>query len=171
MLFCEQRWSQTKAPSLAKCSRQLPVSQKAVLCEESIPMWDLRAENSAWHLWQWSWKEQEGHGNESWEREAPVSGQGGCYRRMYWQSTWCFFLGVPFWLWNICVCVHSYTCLYFHIHSHLWKCVLVFSRAKNCIAFLFFLIEFDFFICYLYVIPLQLICAFMYLIPCGNCQI
>lgn len=52
------------------------------------------------------------------------------YSRMYGQSTWCFFLGVPFWLWNSCVCVRSYTCLYLYIHFWFW--------AKNCIAFLFF---------------------------------
>lgn len=34
-----------KAPSLAGCSGQVPLSQEAVVCEESIPARDTRAEN------------------------------------------------------------------------------------------------------------------------------
>lgn len=71
---------------------------------------------------------------------------------LYWQSKWCFFLGVPFWFWNN-VCVHLYTCLYFHIHSCLWKCVFPFSWAKNGIAFFFLNRVWYFFLCYLYFIP------------------
>lgn len=73
-------------------------------------------------------------------RERPLTVVGmDVYRRMYWQGTWCFFPGVQsFWLWNSCVCVHSYSWLYLHIHSCLWKCVFLFSRAKHCIPFFFF---------------------------------
>lgn len=114
MLFCEQRWSQTKAPSLAKCSRQLPVSQEAVVCEESMPVRDRRAENT--DICDSDPERKEGDMGMSLGSESPLTVlRVDVYSRMYGQSRWRFFLGVPFWLWNSCVCVRSYICLYLYI--------------------------------------------------------
>lgn len=56
MLFSEQGWSLVNVPSLSESSSQLPVSQcqGPSMCEVSPSVRDLRAENSAWHLQQWS---------------------------------------------------------------------------------------------------------------------